>query len=127
MAEQEFSSTELYDAWTVLSVEDKLEGFKLLPPEERERFFKQLSARDEANLLEAFPPGERRSWIRLLAPEDAADLIQEAAPDEREAIVSLIDEPLRSEIRGLLAYAEDQAGGLMSPRYATFAPQYDRR
>jgi hypothetical protein len=36
--EQEFSSTELYDAWTVLSVEDKLEEFKLLPPEERERF-----------------------------------------------------------------------------------------
>jgi hypothetical protein len=48
VAEQAFSSTELelYDAWTVLSVEDKLEGFKLLPPEERERFFKQLSARD---------------------------------------------------------------------------------
>lgn len=100
MAEQEFSSTELYDAWTVLSVEDKLEGFKLLPPEERERFFKQLSARDEANLLTAFPPGEQRFWIRLLAPEDAADLIQETAPDEREEIVSLIDEPLRSEIRG---------------------------
>ena len=86
-------------------------------PEERERFFKQLSARNEANLLEAFPPGERRFWIRL-APEDAADLIQETAPDKREEIVSLIDEPLRSEIKGLLAYADDQAGGLMSPRYA---------
>jgi magnesium transporter len=85
----------------------QLEGFKLLPPEESERFFKQLSARDEANLLEAFPPGERRFWIRLLAPEDAADLIQETAPDEREEIVSLIDEPLRREIKGLLAYAED--------------------
>ena len=107
MAEQVFSSTELYDAWPILSVEDKLEGFRLLPPEERERFFKQLSARDEANLLEAFPPGERRFWIRLLAPEDAADLIQETAPDEREEIVSLIDEPLRREIKGLLAYAED--------------------
>jgi magnesium transporter len=122
VAEQEFSSSELYEAWTVLSLEDKLEGFKLLPPEERERFFKQLSARDEANLLEAFPPGERRFWIRLLAPEDAADLIQETAPDAREEIVSLIDEPLRSEIKGLLAYAEDQAGGLMSPRYARLRP-----
>jgi magnesium transporter len=122
VAEQEFSSSELYEAWTVLSLEDKLEGFKLLSPEERERFFKQLSARDEANLLEAFPPGERRFWIRLLAPEDAADLIQETAPDKREEIVSLIDEPLRSEIKGLLAYAEDQAGGLMSPRYARLRP-----
>jgi magnesium transporter len=122
VAEQVFSSTELYDAWPVLSVEDKLAGFKLLPPEERELFFRQLTARDEANLLKAFPLGERRFWIRLLAPEDAADVIQETAPDEREKIVSLIDEPLKSEIKGLLAYAEDQAGGLMSPRYARLRP-----
>jgi len=122
VAEQVFSSTELYDAWPVLSVADKLEGFKLLPPEEREQFFKQLTARDEANLLEAFPPAERRFWIRLLAPEDAADLIQETTADEREELVSLVDEPLRSEIKGLVAYAEDQAGGLMSPRYARLRP-----
>ena len=57
-----------------------------------------------------------------MAPEDEADLIQETAPDQREEIVSLIDEPLRSEIKGLLAYAEDQAGGLMSPRYARLRP-----
>ena len=80
MAEQAFSSTELYDAWTVLSVEDKLEGFKLLPPEERERFFNQLSARDEANLLAAFPPGERRFWIRLLAPETQQILFKKLPP-----------------------------------------------
>ena len=122
MTNQAFSSNELYDAWPVLSLEDKLAGFKLLPADERERFFRQLSARDEAKLLEAFPPRERRLWIRLLAPEDAADLIQETAPDKCEEIVSLIDEPLKSEIKGLLAYAEDQAGGLMSPRYARLRP-----
>ncbi|MPZ77427.1 MAG: magnesium transporter [Deltaproteobacteria bacterium] len=122
MAERAFSSTELYDAWPILSVEEKVEGFQLLPLEEREPFFRQLSARDEAKLLENFSSAERRNWIRVLAPEDAADVIQETAPQAREDLLSSIDEPLKSEVKGLLAYAEDQAGGLMSPRYARLRP-----
>ena len=118
MAERAFSSTELYEAWPILSLDEKIQGFQLLPPEQREHFFKQLSARDEAQLLENFSSAERRNWIRALAPEDAADLIQETPPQAREDLVLSIDEPLKSEIQGLLAYAEDQAGGLMSPRYA---------
>jgi magnesium transporter len=122
MAEGAFSSTELYEAWPILSLDEKVQGFQLLPPQEREHFFKQLSARDEAQLLQNFPSAERRNWIRALAPEDAADVIQETPPREREDLVSSIDEPLKSEVKGLLAYAEDQAGGLMSPRYARLRP-----
>jgi magnesium transporter len=122
MAEGAFSSTELYEAWPILSLDEKVQGFQLLPPQEREHFFKQLSARDEAQLLQNFSSAERRNWIRALAPEDAADVIQETPPREREDLVSSIDEPLKSEVKGLLAYAEDQAGGLMSPRYARLRP-----
>jgi magnesium transporter len=123
MADKIFSASELYEAWSVLSEEERIEGFQLLSPDERERFFRQLSARDEANLLQAFPPSERRFLSRLLSPEDAADVIQETEPEERDELIALIDEPLRSEIKGLLAYAEDQAGGLMSPRYARLRPR----
>ena len=122
MAERGFSSTELYEAWPILSLDEKVQGFQLLPQEEREHFFKQLSARDEAQLLQNFSAAEGRNWIRALAPEDAADVIQETPPREREDLLSSIDEPLKSEVKGLLAYAEDQAGGLMSPRYARLRP-----
>jgi len=33
-----------------------------------------------------------------------------------------LDEPTRKEVNGLLAFAEDQAGGLMNPRYARLRP-----
>ena len=69
-----FSSTELYDAWPVLSVEERVEGFEALPRNDADDFFLQLSARDRANLVLALPPGERRLWMRLLAPDDAADV-----------------------------------------------------
>ena len=66
----------------------------------------------------ALPPGERRLWMRLLAPDDAADVIQEAPADQREVLLSLLDDITHREVKGLLAYAEDEAGGLMNTRYS---------
>ncbi len=114
---------ELRDAWMILSRDDRLMGFKLLSREESEDFFLELSARDHAELLLSLPQPERRSWLRLLAPDDAADLIQEAPPEQREPLLALLDEPTRKEVKALLAYAEDAAGGLMNPRYARLRPE----
>ena len=83
-----------------------------------EDFFLDLSARDQYELVFAMPGEQRRSWMRLLPPDDAADLVQEAEEDEREALLALLDEQTRREVMALLAYAEDDAGGLMNPRYA---------
>jgi magnesium transporter len=118
MAEKNFIPSELYDAWPVLSPEERVEGFEFLKRDDADDFFLQLSARDRALLLLALPAGERRLWIRLLAPDDAADLIQEAPVEERENLLSLLDESTRREVKGLLDYAEDEAGGLMNTRYS---------
>jgi magnesium transporter len=112
------SGAELQDAWAVLSRADRAEGFSMLPRDEAEELFLALRAKDQLQLLHSLPAGERRSWMRLLPPDDAADLLQESTPEQREALLSLLDEPTRKEVKALLAYQEDQAGGLMSPRYA---------
>jgi magnesium transporter len=75
-----------------------------------------------AKLLLALPEKERRVWMRLLPPDDAADLLQSAPAPEREGLSALLDEPTRKEVSALLAYAEDEAGGLMNPRYARVRP-----
>jgi magnesium transporter len=118
MAEKNFTPSELYEAWPVLSSEERVEGFEYLSRDDADDFFLQLSARDRAQLLFTLPLGERRLWLRLLAPDDAADLIQEAPVEERENMLSLLDEATRREVKGLLDYAEDEAGGLMNTRYS---------
>lgn len=118
MAQTSFTPSELYDAWPVLSADERVEGFEFLQRDEADDFFLQLSARDRAELVLALPVGEKRLWIRLLAPDDAADLIQEAPAEERENLVALLDDPTRREVKGLLDYAEDEAGGLMNTRYS---------
>ena len=116
------SSSEVQEAWPALSPDERLQHFDQLPHADAEEFFLSLNAFDQAALLLALPSRERRLWMRLLAPDDAADLIQEVPPDTREALLALLDEPTRIEVMALLAYAEDEAGGLMSPRYARVRP-----
>jgi len=119
---ERLAAEDLLEAWNLLVPEDRLESFQALPRPEAEDLFLSLSARDQAELLLMLPHPERRSWIRLLAPDDAADLIQEIPPEEREEILALLDDTTRKEVNGLLAYAEDDAGGLMNPRYIRVRP-----
>src|SRR5438309_10607739 len=110
------------DAWNTLAEEERVTTFQQLPYAEKDDFFLALSARDQAELILSLPPGERRIWMRLLPPDDATDLIQEAPEEERPGLLALMDDYTRREVTALLAYKEDEAGGLMSPRFARLRP-----
>jgi len=114
---------DLRDRWNILTTARRVAAFTKLDREEAEDLFFDLSSTDQAKLLVSLPAGERRSWMRLLAPDDAADLVQEAPEVERDGLLGLLDDPTRKEVNGLLAYAEDAAGGLMNPRYARVRPE----
>ncbi|HYJ32198.1 MAG TPA: magnesium transporter [Candidatus Binatia bacterium] len=120
---ERLSVEDLREVWNLLVPEDRIESFRALPRPEAEDLFLELSARDQTELVLALPAPERRSWVRLLPPDDAADLIQEAGSEHREALLQLLDEPTRKDVHALLAYAEDDAGGLMNPRYARVRPE----
>jgi hypothetical protein len=122
IAGESFALTELYEAWPVLSRRERVEGFKLLEQNDAEDFFLQLSAHDKAQLALTLQAGERKLWMRLLAPEEALDVTQEAPKEEREGLLSLVDDKTRREVKGLLDYIEEQAKGLINPRYARLRP-----
>jgi magnesium transporter len=113
---------DLRDAWPLLDLDERGDGLRVLPREDAEEFFIGLAAADQAALLLHFRAGQRRQWMRLLEPDDVADLIQHAANDHRALLLALLDAPTRKEVLALLAYAEDEAGGLMSTRYARLRP-----
>lgn len=118
MSEKNLTSAELYEAWPALSMAERVEGFESLPRHDADDFFLQLSTRDRALLVLVLPQGERRLWMRLLTPDDAADVIQEVPAEERDGLLGLLDDATRREVKGLLDYAEDEAGGLMNTRYS---------
>src|SRR5689334_3021528 len=117
------AADELRDAWPLLTPDERLDGFLRLSRAEADEFFLGLQTVDQATLLGSMPANERRLWLRLLAPDDAADVIQRSPEASRKELMNLLDDPTRREVAALLAYAEDAAGGLMSPRFARLRPE----
>jgi magnesium transporter len=118
----ESPAVQLWEEWPALSMEERVARFKQLPSHEADDFFLSLEPLEQETLLVALPQGEQRLWLRLLPPDDAVDLIQETPVEERDRLLELLDDTTRREVRALLAHAEDDAGGLMNPRFARIRP-----
>lgn len=110
------------DSWSELSDEERTQFFQKLPRDEAEELFFELSPEEQASLIGAMSQADRRSWIRLLEPDDVADIIQATDEKQQTELLDLLDTATRNEVIALLAYAEDVAGGLMSPRFAKLRP-----
>jgi magnesium transporter len=118
------SATEhLWERWHSLSHRERIKQFRELHTGEKADFFLELSAHDQLDVLRGLPPEQRHVWMRLLAPDDAVDVIQEVGPQQRDEFLALLDEPTRREVVALLAYKDDEAGGLMNPRFARLRPE----
>jgi len=113
---------DLREIWGFANHDEKVEGFRSLAPFEAEEFFLSLDTRAQSELMTALPANERQLWMRQLPPDDAADLLQVVPAELRDDLLRLLDEPTRREVSALLTYAEDEAGGLMSPRYVRLRP-----
>lgn len=114
---KDFGPSELKDKWSELDASGRKEMFDALPRLEKEDLFLSLSAYEKVELIGDYPLNERRSWVRLLPLDDLTDFIQALPEDQKRSTLMLLDEQIRKEVLGLLAYAEDHAGGLMNPRY----------
>jgi len=116
------AADELLDLWPSLRRSERVGRFEALPREQMDNFFLALDARAQSRLLLSLPEGERRLYMRLVAPDDAADVIQESPKQKRQYLLELLDDKTVKEVKALLAFREDLAGGLMNPRFARLRP-----
>jgi magnesium transporter len=116
------AADELLDLWPTLRRAQRVDRFEALPHEQMDNFFLALGAQAQSSLLLSLPEGEHRLYMRLLAPDDAADVIQESPNEKRQYLLDLLDDKTMNEVKALLAFREDSAGGLMNPRFARLRP-----
>lgn len=121
-AVDENSAEYLRTHWSQLPQTQTHDAFFRLNRTDAEELFLSLTAQDQYPLIKECTTLEKRSWVRLLAPDDVADLIQEEEQDQREDWLNLLDPQTKREVGVLLAYAEDNAGGIMSSRFIRLRP-----
>ena len=110
------------EEWLALSPEARYSWLRGLEERQSHELFLHLATHEQLGLLQALPDSERFLWLRLLPPDDLADLLQ-AAGSSRAALAASLDSATRLQVAALLAYKEDLAGGLMSPRFIRVRPE----
>jgi magnesium transporter len=74
----------------------------------------ELQTEIAADLLEELPVAEAAALLEEMTPEDAADLLTEVEDEAAASMISLLTDEAATEVRRLLSYAPDSAGGLMT-------------
>ncbi len=122
LEEYQLTTSEIREMWEVLSPDERAEAFELLGRDAAQEFFLTLSANERTDMIFRLPEGEKKLWLRLLPPDDAADVIQKSPEEMHDLLLSLLDSNTQTEVKALLSYQQDEAGGLMNPRFARIRP-----
>jgi magnesium transporter len=108
-----------------LSESERIHAFGRLSAEERGNVLALLDPNRAADLLEAVPDTHAGEAVEGLEPATAADILEELPSDERadllgqlnaeaaEAILAEAEPAVAADVRSLLQYPPDAAGGLM--------------
>lgn len=96
-----------------LSDEQKKELFVLLSDEEAALIIQEMEDFDQVSLLRLLTKHKASAILKEMDIDDAADLVRELPPEEAKELLAHIEEEAE-EIRGLLKYPEDTAGGIMT-------------
>lgn len=107
--------SDVADLLEQLGEEGRLALVRGLPRELASQALSEMEEGDEAaGLLAALDPETGAELLHELPDDDAADLIAELEPAEANRILANLSIEEAGDLRGLLLYDEDSAGGIMT-------------
>jgi Mg/Co/Ni transporter MgtE len=105
-----------------------------LPPERRtqvvaalddERLahvLEELPEEDQVEILEHLDSERAADILEEMSADDAADLIADLPPETAQTLVELMEADEAEEVRRLMVYGEETAGGMMTPEPVILPP-----
>ncbi len=81
----------------------------------------EMDDEHQATVVTAMEPEEAADVLEEMAPDEAADVLGDLEEERATELMQLMEPKAALEVRSLLAYDEDSAGGLMTPRFITAA------
>jgi len=110
-----FHEADLADIFQELKPEERLQCFKLLDIEKAADLMEYLNPQIQVELLGDIDEEVASRIITKLPHDAAADVLGDMEEDESETYLDKLPHKFSEEVRELLTYNEDTAGGMMNP------------
>jgi len=76
----------------------------------------------QASIIEHFSDETMADVLEEMSPDEATDLLAELPDERRQGLLKLMETEEADEVRELLSYDENTAGGLMTTEYVSILP-----
>lgn len=110
------------DLAEILSDLNRNEGSKLLESLDDETLADALEEVEpdfQASLVEQMDNERIADVLEEMSPDEAADLLAELPEERKRALLNLMEKDEADDVRKLLAYPDDSAGGIMTTEFIT--------
>ncbi|MGI6678322.1 MAG: magnesium transporter [Dehalobacterium sp.] len=113
----EFQPADIAESVSKLPVDEIAPILSLLSPETAGEVINRLDAELAGNVLCTMEEEKSGAIIDEMFSDDVADILGEMTEQEKDKILSLMEQEDASDVRELLAFEEDTAGGIMTTEY----------
>ncbi len=120
---EELKAADLAEMIHELSRKRRMEVASALDDERLADVLEELPEDDQVEILSHLGEERAADVLEAMQPDDAADLLSELSPEAAEQLLDLMDPDEADDVRALLAYADDTAGGLMTPEPVILGPE----
>lgn len=113
------------DAATVihdLPMERRTEVIEALDNDRLADVLEELPEEDQVEILVHLDVERAADVLEEMSPDDAADLIADLPPDTAQQLLSLMKPEGAEDVRRLMVYGEETAGGMMTPEAVVLPP-----
>ncbi len=100
-----------------LTPRDRLGVLSWLDDEALADVVEEMEPDTQVEVLEDLEPGRAADILEEMSPDDAADLVADLSDRSRAEILALMEAGEADEVRDLLAFPEDSAGGMMTTEF----------
>ena len=122
LTELDIHPSDVADLIEGLDGEEQRAVLRTLPAEMASEALAEMEEGEERDeLVASLDPSITASLLHEMADDDAADLLGDLEPGEQERILDALSHEAATDIRGLLAYDEETAGGLMTTDLVSIA------
>jgi CBS domain-containing protein/sporulation protein YlmC with PRC-barrel domain len=120
---EELKAADLADVIRELTPKRRLEVASALDDERLADVLEELPDDDQVEILTELSRERAADILEAMQPDDAADLLGELPQEQAEHLLGLMEPEEAADVRRLLAYADDTAGGMMTPEAVILSPE----